>query len=79
MERIAQIHLAGGRRAMGLWIDSHDHPIHDEVLELLAHVASRAPKLRAVILEWDAEIPSFDVVREELARATEVLTKAGRR
>jgi len=79
LERVVQVHLAGGRRAMGLWIDSHDRPIHDEALALLAEVAPRAPNLRAVTLEHDEDIPPLHAVRAELSRATEVLAAAGRR
>jgi len=79
LERVVQVHLAGGRRARGLWIDSHDRAIHDEALALLAELAPRAPNLRAVTLEWDEDIPPLAAVREELSRATAVLAEAGRR
>ncbi len=79
LERVVEVHLAGGREAFGLWIDSHDRPIEDDSLALLAWVARRAPNLRAVILEWDEDLPELGAVREELARVDAVLRKVGRR
>lgn len=78
-DRVVQVHLAGGRRANGLWIDTHSRPVPDAALELLAEVARRAPSLRAVTLEWDEDVPTLAVALEELGRAERVLAAAGRR
>jgi uncharacterized protein len=79
LERVVQVHLAGGREAFGLWIDSHDAPIEAEALELLAVLAPRAANLRAVTVEWDEAIPDLEGVCAELARVDAVLRAAGRR
>lgn len=78
-DRVVQVHLAGGRRANGLWIDTHSAPIADDALALLAQVAERAPQLRAVTVEWDDGVPALPVMLTEVARAEAVLAKAGRR
>lgn len=72
-ERVIEVHLAGGRQARGLWIDSHDHPVDEQAWELLAYTSKRAANLRAVIIERDDRLPSLDVLLAEVARARRVL------
>ena len=73
LERVVQLHLAGhgvgtalddrGRSVQHL-IDTHAAPVTPEVWALFEEVirlGARAP----VLLEWDAEIPAFDVVHRE--------------
>lgn len=78
-ERVVQIHVAGGRCCDDLWIDSHDRPLEAEVLALLRAVVRRAPNLRAVTLEWDADLPPLEAVLEQLARVRVVVAEEGRR
>lgn len=69
-ERVIEVHLAGGRLSQsGLWIDSHDHPVDELAWALLAHVARRAPNLRAVIIERDDRLPPLDELLGEVERA----------
>jgi uncharacterized protein len=72
MERVAQVHLGGGHDEDGYRIDSHSAPTPAPVWELLRLVAARAP-LKAVIVEWDAKLPPFDVVRREMETAAAIL------
>jgi uncharacterized protein len=68
MERVVQIHVAGHTDHGTHAIDTHIGPVPDPVWRLLA----RARELGAsapVLLEWDAEIPAFDVVLAEALRA----------
>jgi uncharacterized protein (UPF0276 family) len=68
MERVVQIHVAGHTDHGTHAIDTHIGPVPDPVWRLLA----RARELGAsapVLLEWDAEIPTFDVVLAEALRA----------
>jgi uncharacterized protein (UPF0276 family) len=68
MERVVQIHVAGHTDHGTHAIDTHIGPVPDPVWKLLA----RARELGAdapVLLEWDAEIPAFDVVLEDALRA----------
>jgi len=77
LERVAQLHLAGhsvvpargphGEDATHL-IDTHAGPVAPEVWALFeeaVRLGARAP----VLLEWDADIPPFDVVHREALRA----------
>ncbi|MBL8681504.1 MAG: DUF692 family protein [Myxococcales bacterium] len=72
-ERVIEVHLAGGRRAGDLWIDSHDHAVDDESWRLLAIAAERARNLRAVIIERDENLPPLDALLAEVARARRAL------
>ncbi len=68
MERVVQIHVAGHTDHGTHAIDTHIGPVPDPVWKLLA----RARELGAeapVLLEWDAEVPAFDVVLSEALRA----------
>ena len=51
LERVWEVHLAGGFEANGYYLDAHVGPIDPELLELAAHVLPRLPSVRAVIYE----------------------------
>ena len=61
LERLAYVHIAGGRLKGGLYHDTHTDPVPPEVLELLPLV--KAP---AVLLERDGDYPPGDELRAEL-------------
>ena len=69
-ERIGQIHLAGHSVDGALLIDTHDDHVHAEVWDLYADTIARLGA-RATMIEWDAEVPPFEVLEGELARAAE--------
>jgi len=69
-ERIGQIHLAGHSCDGDLLIDTHDNQVCDEVWTLYADTIA-AIGARATMIEWDAQVPAFDVLKGELARAAE--------
>jgi uncharacterized protein (UPF0276 family) len=66
-ERVAQFHLAGHRRHRFHAVDSHSGPVADEVLDLF-RVAWEATGGRPTILEWDTDLPPFDVLTDEVER-----------
>lgn len=66
--RVAQIHIAGHTRYDRYILDTHDHPVIPPVWRLYAH-ASRRTGRTATLLEWDANIPSFDEVHREALKA----------
>ena len=70
--RIFQIHLAGHRAEGPLLIDTHDHPVRDEVLALYAGLLARTGPV-STLIEWDGEIPPFERLCGEAARAREIL------
>ena len=51
LERVWEVHLAGGFETGGFYLDAHVGPIDPELLELAAAVVPRLPRVRAVIYE----------------------------
>ena len=52
LDRVLEVHLAGGFEARGFWLDAHHGPPDDELLALAGRVLPRLPNLRALI--WEA-------------------------
>ncbi len=82
-ERIATVHLAGGRwignqKARRL-LDDHQHDVPDPVYELLAEVAARAAQPLTVILERDGRFPSIDALLAQLDRASYAVAEGRKR
>jgi uncharacterized protein len=71
-ERVFQLHLAGHSEQGPLLIDTHDHPVCDEVWELFAHAVRRLGPV-STLIEWDDHIPPFERLEEEAARARAIL------
>jgi uncharacterized protein len=67
-ERVVQIHLAGHTDNGTHCIDTHDGRVIDEVWQLYARFHDRAGG-RATLLEWDAKIPKFSVLQQEVRKA----------
>ncbi len=76
-DRVVQVHVAGHTRHDTHIIDTHVGPVEDDVWELLTD-AYRRGCTAPVLLEWDAEIPSFDVVHAEALRANVAIGKSAR-
>ncbi len=58
LSRICQIHLAGHNDRGSYVLDTHDHPIRDEVWELFRKVY-RKSKGASTLVEWDDNFLSF--------------------
>lgn len=71
-ERIVQFHLAGHTDCGTHIIDTHDNFVVDKVWELyrLAHKLTGGV---STLLEWDAQIPDFDVVHGEVLKARDLI------
>ena len=70
--RVFQIHLAGHSASGPLLIDTHDHPVRDEVWSLYAHALRRIGPV-STLVEWDGSLPDFERLCEEAARARAIL------
>jgi uncharacterized protein (UPF0276 family) len=68
---VAQFHLAGHRQRGELLLDTHDGPVCDRVWQLYQHAVRRFGAVSTCI-EWDDELPTFDGLVAESARAQEV-------
>jgi uncharacterized protein len=76
VEAIAYVHVAGGFERDGVWHDSHAHPVPQQVLDVLAELASRvAPP--GVLLERDENFPEPAELERELDAIRGVLKTAG--
>lgn len=74
LERVVQVHLAGGEESPDALLDTHSAPVPDEVFALLRHLVERAPNLRAVLIERDSDFPDdFQELADDLAGAREIL------
>lgn len=51
LERVWEVHLAGGSELEGYWLGSHSGGIPDELHALAARVIPQLPNLRALIFE----------------------------
>ena len=67
-DRVVQIHLAGHTDRGTYLLDTHSDHVADPVWELYAHALRRTGPV-ATLIEWDAEIPAWQVLVEEVARA----------
>jgi uncharacterized protein (UPF0276 family) len=67
-ERVAQMHLAGFTDMGSYLFDTHSAPVHDEVWKLYRYAVARFG-VTATLIEWDADIPPFERLQAEAARA----------
>ena len=74
-DRVVQFHVAGHTDHGTHIIDSHIGPVIDPVWQLLGAAHARSTGV-PVLLEWDAEIPSFEVTHAEALRAREFIGAA---
>jgi uncharacterized protein len=72
LDRVVQFHVAGHTDHGTHIIDSHIGPVIDSVWQLLSAAYLRSAGA-AVLLEWDAEIPSFQETHAEALRAREFI------
>ena len=75
-DRVVQMHVAGHTHHGTHIIDSHIGPVVDDVWRLLGDAWRRSGGT-SVLLEWDAEIPSFEVTHAEAMRAKEFIGPRG--
>jgi hypothetical protein len=73
-ERVFQIHLAGHSEQGALLIDTHDHPVRDEVWALFEAAVRRLGPI-STLIEWDDQIPEFETLAAEAVRAREILAR----
>ena len=55
LERVVELHLAGGEALDGYWLDAHSGPAQDELLALAADLMPHLPNLRAITFEMMGE------------------------
>jgi hypothetical protein len=84
VELVGEIHLAGYDEAIDgagerLLIDAHGSRVSPDVIALYRHTLRRTGPV-ATLVEWDNDVPGFDVLLDEARRADAMLAEeAGRR
>lgn len=71
LDRVVEIHLAGGVRIEDWYHDFHCAPVPEPVWEMLAYVMKNAPRLEAVVLEvqgpaHSSQAPKIDATWPEM-------------
>ncbi len=73
---VGQLHVAGHSQEPGYLFDTHSAATCDDVWKLLRHASERG--IRApLIVEWDQDIPEFQVLDHEAKLAKEILVQRG--
>ena len=71
---VKQIHLAGYEDRGNYLLDTHGYPIHPPVWELYEAALARFGAVPTLI-EWDTDIPDFEVLMAEANKAEQLLQK----
>ena len=74
LDRVSQLHLAGGHFVEGKWEDSHSRPVMSPVWDLYDEVVRRTPA-EIVIIERDSRFHPFETVMEDVVKAREIFYK----
>jgi uncharacterized protein (UPF0276 family) len=75
VERVIEVHLAGGRRAGGGYADAHDGPVPEATWRLyVALCRRRVPPL--TVLERESALPPLDALLRELDAARALAAEA---
>jgi len=73
-DRIREIHLAGYEEHGDYLFDTHGYRVHPPVWDLYRKTIERLGSVPTLI-EWDTDIPEFDVLVDEANKAQKVLTE----
>ena len=73
-ERVAQIHIAGHSKYRKYILDTHDHPVCEDVWDLYAAALKRFGRVSTMI-ERDDKIPPLDELMIEVDRTREIAAK----
>jgi uncharacterized protein len=71
VERVVQFHLAGHSDHGTHLLDTHDHPVREEVWTLYERAVRRFGAV-STLIEWDDNIPEFSVLAETAQRARRI-------
>lgn len=71
VDAIAQVHLAGHRSEGNLLLDTHDHPVREEVWQLYRSAIEKWGSV-STLIEWDDQLPEFSRLDEERLHARAV-------
>jgi uncharacterized protein len=75
LDRVWEIHLAGGFEMEGLWLDAHSGAIPDPLFEIAKQVVPTLPNLKAMIFEiFPSFVPlvGFETIRAQIDKLHEL-------
>lgn len=78
LNRVIEVHIAGGNELSGMYVDSHAGPCPKPVWELLEYVVQNAPNLCAVTFEFHESyypVLESEGILAELTRARQIWSK----
>jgi hypothetical protein len=70
-QRVIQFHLAGHTHKGKYILDTHSDHVIDEVWALYRHACGHTGKV-STLVEWDEDIPSFEVLWDEAKKAAAI-------
>lgn len=82
LDRVVEIHVAGGRWQDGYWADTHDGRVPTGVWELLDYALPRCPNVAGVVFElmnYYVARMTPDAIADELTKARNAWWRSGRR
>ncbi|MDF3821645.1 DUF692 domain-containing protein [Leptospira sp. 96542] len=74
-QSIAQIHLAGFTDMGNFLFDTHAEPVHEEVWDLFETSLKYIPENLPIMIEWDEDVPEFQILEEELNKAKAIVKR----
>lgn len=74
LERVTQVHIAGGTKAQGIILDTHGSAVAKEVWDILRFVVRNAP-VKGILLERDQNYPTFQDLLDELSIARNIFNQ----
>jgi hypothetical protein len=80
LNRVWEIHLAGGFEMEDFWLDAHSGAIPDHLLQIAKSIVPALPNLKAIIFEVFAPyvpIMGLDLVRAEIEKIHELWNRRG--
>jgi hypothetical protein len=72
---VRAIHVAGGKKQQDMYLDTHDQPVPEDTLRLLAEVLRRQSP-ETIIVERDRDFGELGPVLEDVRRVREVVAAA---
>ena len=71
-DRVVQMHLAGHQHCGDYIVDTHDREVTAQVWELFRLAWQKSGGV-STLLEWDGDVPEFDVYHQELQKAKQFM------
>ena len=74
LDRVAQIHLAGGEFRDGKWEDCHNSPVMEPVWGIFEEIVKRS-NAEIVVVERDSRFDPFENILDDVQKAREIFYK----